>query len=86
MPDTIACGNCGHANPSDHRITSETNPDDYTATATYDTFGRFSSETLFDGTSTTQVVSAQSGQAQYLLAPGGAADGVSLAYLSLIHI
>jgi YD repeat-containing protein len=74
----------GYANPSNHLITTETNPDNHTATAHYNCFGELTSETLFDGTSTTQVVSAQSGQAQYLLAPGGAADGVSLAYTASV--
>jgi RHS repeat-associated protein len=58
----------GYGTPANHRITTETNPNNHTATAHYDSFGRLSSETLFDGTSTTQVGAALE---QGLLAPGG---------------
>jgi len=53
---------------SNHEATSETDPNDNTAKAYYNSFGQLTSETLFDGTSTTSVDSAQSNG---LLAPGG---------------
>ena len=58
----------GYSTPANHEITSETNPDDHTATVAYNSFGQFSSETLFDGTSTNSVDSMQSNG---LYAPGG---------------
>ena len=63
----------GYATPSDHRATTETNADGNTATAHYNIFGQFTSETLFNGTSTTQVAAAQ---AQGILAPGQSTTGV----------
>jgi RHS repeat-associated protein len=58
----------GYATPADHLATSETDPDGNTATAHYNAFGQLTSETLFDGTSTTSIDPAQSNG---LLAPGG---------------
>jgi len=58
----------GYASPTNHRITTETNPDDKTATAHYDGFGLLTGETLFDGTSTSQVGAALE---KGLLVPGG---------------
>jgi RHS repeat-associated protein len=58
----------GYGTPANHEITTETNPNGKTATAHYNSFGQMTSETLFDGTSTTSVSSEQS---QGLLAPGG---------------
>src|SRR5262249_54538461 len=49
----------GYSTSTNHRITTEVNPNSKTATVTYDSFGRVSSETLFDGTSTVQVGGAQ---------------------------
>ena len=57
----------GYATPSNHEATSETDPNGNTATATYNSFGQLTSETLYDGTSTTSIDSAQSNG---LLAPG----------------
>jgi len=57
----------GYANPANHEVTTETNPDGHSATAHYNSFGQLTGETLFDGTSTTSVVPAQS---IGLLAPG----------------
>ena len=58
----------GYSTPSNHEATTETDPNGHSATAHYNSFGQLTSETLFDGTSTTSVDSAQS---QGLLAPGG---------------
>jgi RHS repeat-associated protein len=58
----------GYATPANHEATSETNPNGKTATAHYNSFGQLTSETLFDGTSTTRIDSALSNG---LLAPGG---------------
>jgi YD repeat-containing protein len=58
----------GYSTPSNHLITTEVNPDNKTATAQYDSFGRLQSETLFDGTSSVSVSGAEE---QGLLAPGG---------------
>ena len=58
----------GYSTPSNHLMTTEVNPNNKTATAHYDSFGRLTSETLFDGTSTVGVAAAQE---QGLLAPGG---------------
>ena len=58
----------GYSTPTNHLATTETNPDNKTATAHYNSFGQLTSETLFDGTSTTSIDSAQSNG---LLAPGG---------------
>ncbi len=57
----------GYSTPSNHLLTTEINPNNKTATATYNSFGQLISETLFDGTSTTSVKSAQS---QGLIAVG----------------
>ena len=46
--------------PSNHLATSETNPDGHTATPHYNAFDQLTSETLFDGTSTTSIDPAQS--------------------------
>ena len=66
-PDGAVTG-YGYATPANHRVTTEVNPDGRTATARYDGFGRLTSETLFDGTSTTTV---GGGEEKGLLAPGG---------------
>ncbi len=58
----------GYATPANHRITTEVSPNNRTATASYDGFGRLAGETLFDGTSTTLVGGAEE---QGLLAAGG---------------
>ena len=39
----------GYGTPSNHRVTTETNPDDKTATAHYDANGLLTGETLFNG-------------------------------------
>jgi YD repeat-containing protein len=44
---------------SSHQITSETDPNGATATVAYDSFGRMSAETLFDGTSQVKIAPAQ---------------------------
>ncbi|QEH32071.1 Putative deoxyribonuclease RhsC [Aquisphaera giovannonii] len=66
-PDNAAT-QYGYTTPSNHRMTSETNPNNHTATITYNGFGQLTSETLFDGTSSTGVTGAQT---PGLLAPGG---------------
>ena len=58
----------GYSTPSNHEMTSETDPNDNTATVTYNSFGQFTSETLFDGTSSTE---ADPSQSNGLYAPGG---------------
>jgi RHS repeat-associated protein len=58
----------GYSTPGNHLITTEVNPNNHTATITYDSFGRFASETLFDGTST---VSSTPAQEAGLAAAGG---------------
>ncbi|AGA28668.1 FG-GAP-like repeat-containing protein [Singulisphaera acidiphila] len=50
----------GYSTPSNHLVTTEVSPNGHTATAHYDSFGLLSSETLFDGTSTTSVTPAKS--------------------------
>ncbi len=67
----------GYATPSNHEATSETDPNGNTATATYNSFGQLTSETLFDGTSTTSIDPAQSNG---LLAPGDDSDSLSTEY------
>ena len=57
----------GYSTPSNHLATSETDPDDNTATAHYNSFGQLTSETLFGDTGTTYVDAALSNG---LLAPG----------------
>jgi len=57
----------GYATPANHRITTEVNPDNRTATAHYNAFGRLQSETLFDGVTTIPLSPAE---VQGLLAPG----------------
>ena len=57
----------GYSTPSNHEATSETDPDGNTAEAHYNSFGQLTSETLFDGTSTTSIDPALSNG---LLAPG----------------
>ncbi|WP_165234108.1 FG-GAP-like repeat-containing protein [Aquisphaera insulae] len=66
-PD-LATTQYGYSTPANHRMTSETNPNGHTATVTYNGFGQFASETLFDGTSTAGVTGAQS---RGLVAYGG---------------
>ncbi len=63
----------GYATPSNHLATTETDPDNHTATALYNAFGQLTAETHFDGTSTTGIAPAQ---AQGLLAPGQAGTGL----------
>ena len=58
----------GYSTPANHEATTETDPNDNTATAHYNSFGQLTSETLFDGTSTTSIDAALSNG---LLAPGG---------------
>ena len=58
----------GYSTPSNHVITSETDPNGNTATPSYNSFGQFTGETLFDGTSNTAVSAAEN---QGLYAPGG---------------
>ena len=65
---TGAVSQYGYSTPSNHEMTTEVDPNSETATAHYNSFGQLTSETLFDGTSTTEVTAAQS---QGLLAPGG---------------
>jgi len=50
----------GYSDPSNHEINTETEPNGSTASAYYNTFGQLTSETLFDGTSTTEITPAQS--------------------------
>ncbi len=50
----------GYSTPTNHLATSETDPDGKTATPHYNSFGQLTSETLFNGTSTTSVDPAQS--------------------------
>ncbi len=50
----------GYSTPTNHQLTTETDPDNYTATAHYNSFGQLASETLFDNTSSTSIVAAQS--------------------------
>ena len=50
----------GYSTPSNHEATSETDPNNNTATAHYNAFGQLTSETLFDGTSTTSIDPEQS--------------------------
>ena len=57
-----------YSTPSNHLATSETDADGHTATAHYNSFGQLTSETLYDGTSSTSVDSAQS---DGLLGAGG---------------
>jgi len=57
----------GYSTPTNHLLTTETNPNNHTATAHYNSFGQLTSETLFDGTSSTSISSAQTNG---LLAPG----------------
>ena len=61
----------GYSTPANHLVTTETDPNGDTATASYNSFGQFTSETLFDGTSSTAVDPVQSNG---LLAPGGEGD------------
>ena len=58
----------GYSTPANHLITTETDPNDNTATAYYNSYDQFTSETLFDGSSTTEVSAAQSNAP---LDPGG---------------
>jgi RHS repeat-associated protein len=58
----------GYTIPTNHRITTETNPDSKTATVTYDDFGRVTSEVLFGNLGTVHVSAAEE---QGLLPPGG---------------
>ena len=57
-----------YSTPTNHEVTGETDPDDHTATPHYNSFGQLTSETLYDGTSTTSIDPMQS---RGLLAPGG---------------
>jgi RHS repeat-associated protein len=65
-PDGAVTG-YGYSTPTNHEATTETSPNGATATAHYNSFGQLTSETLFGGTATTSLTSAQS---QGLLAPG----------------
>jgi RHS repeat-associated protein len=58
----------GYSTPSNHRMTTEVSPNGFTATVTYDSFGRVASEALFGATGATGVSYAQS---EGLLAAGG---------------
>jgi RHS repeat-associated protein len=67
-PNTAVVTQYGYATPSNHLLTTETNPDNHTATAHYNGFGMLSSETLLDGTSS---VSINPALGQGLVAAGG---------------
>lgn len=65
-----------YSTPSNHEATSETDPDGYTATAHYNSFGQLTSETLYGSTGTTSIDPALSNG---LVAPGDS-GGLSTAY------
>jgi YD repeat-containing protein len=58
----------GYSTPANHEATTETDPNNQTATAHYNSFGQLTSETLFGGSATTSIDPALSNG---LLAPGG---------------
>ena len=66
----------GYSTPANHLITAETSPNNHTATVAYDSFNRFSSETLFDGISVTSLVPAVK---DGLIAAGGSGSVVPAA-------
>ena len=70
----------GYSTPTNHEVTSETDPNNNTATPHYNSFGQITSETLFDGTSTTSIDPAY---ANGLLAAGGS-GGLSTAFVGSV--